>query len=146
MDLLHVRGRAGAPVVPVVLPPTARAALRYARRLLTHLRPPRPPRYLESLAIIPQLYMFQKQAGGVVEVLVSHFVSALGIARIVEMAFWISSWHELADSSGSKKVGLLVIVVQVIHVALMADFFYFYAISLKDGTAMKLPNAAAGIV
>ena len=44
---------------------------------------------------MPQLYMFQKQAGEAVETLVSHFVFALGFARIVEMAFWMSSFHEV---------------------------------------------------
>lgn len=96
--------------------------------------------YLESLAIMPQLYMFQKQAGEAVETLVSHFVFALGFARIVEMAFWMSSFHELADVNGSKFVGILVLVVQFVHVALMADFFYFYAIALKSGMPMQLPT------
>ena len=44
--------------------------------------------YLESCAIFPQLYMFQKKAsdeGGEVDWTISHFVFALGVARISEM-------------------------------------------------------------
>ena len=70
--------------------------------------------YLESLAVAPQLYMFAKQAGGApIEVLVAHCVAALGFARVVEMAFWLWSFHELSDASGSTLVGYFVLVVQV---------------------------------
>ena len=87
--------------------------------------------YLESCAILPQLYMFQRQSSGVVEVLVSHSVFALGFARVVEMAFWMSSFHELTSHSGSKLVGYVVLIAQFAHVALMGDFFYFYFVSLQ---------------
>uniref|UniRef100_A0A7S2GHT0 ER lumen protein-retaining receptor n=1 Tax=Octactis speculum TaxID=3111310 RepID=A0A7S2GHT0_9STRA len=100
--------------------------------------------YLESLAILPQLYMFQKQASGtgsgVIEVLVSHSVFALGFARVVESAFWMSSFHELHSGAGSQFVGWVVLLSQFIHVALMGDFFYFYFLSLQSGTAMQLPT------
>ncbi len=44
--------------------------------------------YLESVAIIPQLYMFQRSSNnrGVVEVLISHCVSALGKRRVAHAA------------------------------------------------------------
>mmetsp|Transcript_32730 Transcript_32730/g.86499 ORF Transcript_32730/g.86499 Transcript_32730/m.86499 type:complete len:299 (-) Transcript_32730:41-937(-) len=59
--------------------------------------------YLESCAILPQLYMFQRQSSGVVEVLVSHSVFALGFARVVEMAFWMSSFHELTSHRSPRR-------------------------------------------
>ena len=117
--------------------------------------PPPPPttlfptphhhRYLESCAILPQLYMFQRQSTGVVEVLVSHSVFALGFARVVEMAFWMSSFHELTSHQGSKFVGYVVLIAQFAHVALMGDFFYFYFVSLQKGTPLHIPTQA-GIV
>lgn len=82
--------------------------------------------YLESLALFPQLYMFQKQANSPIEVLVSHSVFVLGFARVVEMAFWMWSFHELADRSGGKLVGYAVLISQFIQVFLMGDFFYFF--------------------
>lgn len=95
------------------------------------------------MAIAPQLFMFTKQAEGApIEVLVAHCVAALGFARVVEMAFWLWSFHELADASGSKLVGYFVLVVQFVHVAIMGDFFYFYALSLKKGTPLQLPTAS----
>ena len=44
--------------------------------------------------------------------------------------------------NGSRFVGVLVLVVQFVHVALMADFFYFSVVSLKPGEPMQLPTAA----
>lgn len=96
--------------------------------------------YLESFAVAPQLYMFTKQAGSVIEVLVAHFVATLGFARFVEMTFWMWSFHELSDANGSTVVGYFVLIVQFVHVAIMGDFFYFYIISLKKGVPMQLPS------
>jgi len=101
--------------------------------------------YLESLAIAPQLFMFTRQSDTPIEVLVAHCVAALGFARVIEMAFWMWSFHELTDTSGSKLVGYFVLIVQFVHVAIMGDFFYFYLASLKKGTPMQLPSTA-GIV
>jgi len=101
--------------------------------------------YLESVAILPQLYMFQKQSNLPIEVLVSHCVFALGFARVIEMAFWLWSFHELADHTGSRLVGYIVLLAQFIHVALMGDFFYFYFQSIKKGTPLQLPTHS-GIV
>lgn len=107
--------------------------------------------YLESVAIFPQLYMFQKQAASnnfEVETLHAHFVSALGIARIVEMIFWSSSFKELSHSSSSSLVGVFVLIAQLIHVLIMADFFYYYFVALKAGKPMTLPQhiGAASLV
>ena len=108
--------------------------------------------YLESVAMLPQLYMFQKQvrcfvrvcvlcvpclawpgdddddptappsptptsscicphsplykhahkqSSQVVEVLIGHWVFASGFARVLDMIFWMSSYHELVDHSGT---------------------------------------------
>ncbi|KAG5192641.1 er lumen protein retaining receptor 1 [Tribonema minus] len=101
--------------------------------------------YMETCAIIPQLYMFQRSAAnkGVVEVLVSHSVFALGFARVLDMIFWLYSYHELSDAAGSKSVGMLVLATQFIHIAIMGDFFYYYLISIKTGKAMQLPISAS---
>lgn len=99
--------------------------------------------YLESVAMVPQLYMFQKQAsdeGGVVEALTSHMVFALGISRLFELTFWLTSYTELTHHSGSSVAGYLVLLAQIGHLGVMGDFFYYYFKSLSEGKPMELPT------
>lgn len=103
--------------------------------------------YLESAALIPQLFMFQKQASGVVELLTAHFVAALGFGRIMEFFFWIYSYHELANSAGSKLPGYLALFAQFVQLVLMLDFFWYYYLAVKNATPLVLPShTGMGIV
>jgi ER lumen protein retaining receptor len=103
--------------------------------------------YLESTALIPQLYMFQKQASGVVELLTAHFVAALGFGRLMEFFFWIYSYHELANSSGSRLPGYLALLSQFVQLVLMVDFFWYYYMAVKNATPLILPqHTGMGIV
>jgi ER lumen protein retaining receptor len=99
--------------------------------------------YLESLALIPQLYMFQKQSNGVVEIMNAHFVAALGFGRVMEFVFWIYSYHELATSSGSTAPGYLAIISQFLQLVLMVDFFWYYITAVKNATPLVLPSTNA---
>lgn len=96
--------------------------------------------YLESMALIPQLYMFQKQTTGVVELLTAHFVAALGFGRMMEFLFWMYSYHELASSSGSKLPGYLALFSQVVQLVLLIDFFWYYFMAVKNATPLVLPS------
>lgn len=100
--------------------------------------------YLESVALIPQLYMFQKQSNGVVELLTAHFVAALGFGRIMEFVFWIYSYRELATSSGSTLPGYLAIISQFAQLVLMVDFFWYYVTAVKNATPLVLPSYSGG--
>jgi len=100
--------------------------------------------YLESVAVIPQLYMFQKQANGVVELLTAHFVAALGFGRVMEFVFWIYSYHELSSSSGSNIPGYIAIISQFIQLVLMIDFFWYYVTAVKNNTPLVLPSHSSG--
>jgi len=105
--------------------------------------------YLESVALIPQLFMFQKQTSGVVELLTAHFVAALGFGRVMEFCFWVYSYHELANSAGSKLPGYLALFAQFMQLVLMLDFFYYYYMAVKNATPLVLPStsgAGLGIV
>jgi len=100
--------------------------------------------YLESLAMLPQLYMFQRQAfteGGTVEALMGHTVFALGFSRVFELIFWCASYNELTDHLGSRASGWLVLVAQVAHIVIMGDFFFYYGKSLSQGVPMELPQS-----
>lgn len=96
--------------------------------------------YLESMALIPQLYMFQKQTSGVVELLTAHFVAALGFGRLMEFLFWVYSYHELASSSGSRLPGYLALFSQFVQLVLMIDFFWYYYMAVKNATPLVLPQ------
>ena len=103
--------------------------------------------YLESAALLPQLYMFQKQSSGVVELLTAHFVFALGFGRVMEFLFWIYSYHELADASGSKLPGYLALFSQAVQLIMMLDFFWYYYLAVKNATPLVLPShGGMGIV
>lgn len=100
--------------------------------------------YLESVAVIPQLYMFQKQKNGVVEIMNAHFVAALGFGRIMEFTFWIYSYAELTTSSGSSLPGYLAIISQFLQLVLMVDFFWYYLTAVKNATPLVLPSHSGG--
>jgi len=103
--------------------------------------------YLESVALIPQLFMFQKAQSGVVELLTAHFVAALGFGRVMEFFFWIYSYHELATAAGSKLPGYLALFSQFMQLVLMLDFFYYYYMAVKNATPLVLPShTGMGIV
>lgn len=94
---------------------------------------------LEMVAIIPQLYMFQKK-GGEVEAFTSNFCAALVVGRMFHFVFWISSYHEL-NSHNVRFAGPYVLLTQVAQLLLMADYFYYYVKSVRSGGPMRLPTA-----
>lgn len=51
----------------------------------------------------------------------------MGIARVMDMVFWMSSYKELTGNWGSS-VGVLVLLTQFVHIVIMGDFFYYYAV------------------
>lgn len=104
--------------------------------------------YLETVALIPQLYLFQKMKNGVVELLTAHFVAALGFGRLIEFFFWLYSYKELITSSGSKMPGYISILSQLMQMVLMIDFFWLYFQAVKNATPLVLPSqgSLAGIV
>ncbi|CAN8290841.1 unnamed protein product [Cochlearia groenlandica] len=88
--------------------------------------------YLEAVAILPQLVMLQRS--GNVDNLTGQYVLFLGAYRGLYVINWIyryftedhfTSW--IACGSG------------LIQTALYADFFYYYYLSWKNNTKIKLP-------
>ena len=74
--------------------------------------------YLESVAIMPQLYMISKT--GEAETITSHYLFALGLYRGLYIANWIFRYYteEFYD--------LIAIVAGCVQTALYCDFFYLY--------------------
>lgn len=100
--------------------------------------------YLEAVAMMPQIYMFHKQAAeesGLVDAIIGHTTFALGFSRIFELIFWVGSFKELADHAGGKMPGYIVLLSQLGHMVIMADFFYYYFVSVSRGAPMELPQS-----
>lgn len=90
--------------------------------------------YLESVAILPQLFLLQKQ--GEVENLTSHFVAALGAYRGLYLLNWI--YRYATEDDYMQRIVWLAGLVQT---GLYIDFFYHYYESKKSGLnrPVKLP-------
>jgi hypothetical protein len=102
--------------------------------------------YIEAVAVLPQLFMFQAQ-GGEIEAFTSHWVFCIGGARVMHLAFWLSSYHELNDrlssSAAAKYPGHIVVFSQVVQLALMLDFFYYY---IKRSPFFGCCSATCGVL
>ena len=113
---------------------------------------------LESTAVLPQIIMFIKSLKGaakggssssssgngggaaqadVVQPWVSHVLSSLGLARLIHLVFWLSSYTELNDkfnsSPGGAHVGHFVVFSQCVQLLLMCDYLYYYVKALYSG-------------
>ncbi len=101
--------------------------------------------YLETVAILPQFYMLQK-ANRAVEAWVSHFIFSIGLSRLFLTIFWASSYHELSDvhSIGITGgwVGKFVLVNQLVHIVVMAEFCYYYVQASVNQSPLVLPGLA----
>jgi ER lumen protein retaining receptor len=90
--------------------------------------------YLEALAILPQLFLLQKQ--GEVENLTSHYVAFLGAYRGLYLLNWIYRYFTEEDY-----LQRIVWVAGIVQTGLYCDFFYHYYQSKKQGLnrSVKLP-------
>jgi len=90
--------------------------------------------YLEAVAILPQLFLLQKQ--GEVENLTSHYVAALGAYRGLYLLNWLYRYITEPDY-----IQRIVWVAGLVQTALYCDFFYHYYQSKKGGMnqPVKLP-------
>merc|ERR1712151_496420 len=89
--------------------------------------------YLESVTVLPQLFMFMKE--GRAQPHTSHFLAAQALARLMSFIFWASSFSELSNPNHTIKrfVGHWVVVVQLIQLLVMGDFIYHYVRCLQKG-------------
>ncbi|AMD20428.1 HDL316Cp [Eremothecium sinecaudum] len=88
--------------------------------------------WLESVAILPQLFMLTK--AGRADTLTTHYIFALGLYRTMYIPNWI--WRYYAE----KRYDRLSIVTGVIQTLIYSDFFYiYYKKVLREGTGFTLP-------
>jgi len=99
--------------------------------------------YLESVGMVPQLYMLTKK-GGEVETLASHYIACVFVSRVLMMCFWFHSYAELRPKGADFNFpGYGVMGAQALQCVLFADFMYYYVKSIRDSSRMVLPQAMA---
>lgn len=89
--------------------------------------------YLESVTVLPQLFMFMKE--GKAQPYTSHFLAAQALSRLMSFIFWASSFSELSnpDHYIKKFVGNWVVGIQLIQLIVMGDFIYHYIRCVQKG-------------
>lgn len=87
--------------------------------------------YLESVAILPQLFMVSKT--GEAETITSHYLFALGSYRALYIFNWI--WRYYNESF----YDIIAIVAGVVQTVLYCDFFYLYVTKVMAGKKIVLP-------
>jgi len=94
--------------------------------------------YLETLSMLPQLWMLSKI--GEVETMTSHFVVLSALARVCSLIFWYRGFAELRPPHGGFNFpGYGVMGAHVIQLLLSCDFVFLYLKSA--GTSkMALPS------
>uniref|UniRef100_UPI00398F455E ER lumen protein-retaining receptor 1-like n=1 Tax=Pristiophorus japonicus TaxID=55135 RepID=UPI00398F455E len=87
--------------------------------------------YLESVAILPQLFMITKT--GEAETITSHYLFFLGVYRALYLANWIWRYH---TEGFFDQIAVVSGVVQTIF---YCDFFYLYITKVLKGKNLGLP-------
>lgn len=93
--------------------------------------------YLESVTVLPQLFMFMKE--GKAQPHTSHFLAAQALSRMFSFIFWASSFSELSkpDHYIKRFVGNWVVVIQLLQLIIMGDFIYHYVRCLQKGISVS---------
>uniref|UniRef100_A0A1W7RAJ1 ER lumen protein-retaining receptor n=1 Tax=Hadrurus spadix TaxID=141984 RepID=A0A1W7RAJ1_9SCOR len=87
--------------------------------------------YLESVAILPQLFMVSKT--GEAETITSHYLFCLGSYRALYILNWIYRYYFEGFYDP------IAIIAGVVQTVLYCDFFYLYITKVIKGKALKLP-------
>lgn len=89
--------------------------------------------WLESVAILPQLFMLQRT--GEAEVITTHYLFALGIYRTLYIPNWIYRYF----MEPNHQVDWIAIVAGLVQTILYSDFFWIYYNKVLKGKKFKLP-------
>lgn len=88
--------------------------------------------WLESVAILPQLFMLQRT--GEAETITTHYLFALGIYRALYIPNWI--YRYVFENGHFDTIPVLAGIVQTV---LYSDFFWVYYTKVLQGKSFKLP-------
>lgn len=87
--------------------------------------------YLESVAILPQLFLVSKT--GEAESITSHYLFALGSYRALYIFNWV--WRYFVENH----YDLIAIFAGIVQTILYCDFFYLYITKVLKGKKLQLP-------
>ncbi|XP_015589000.1 ER lumen protein-retaining receptor [Cephus cinctus] len=87
--------------------------------------------YLESVAILPQLFLVSKT--GEAESITSHYLFALGSYRALYLLNWVYRYY------AEDHYDLIAIVAGLVQTVLYCDFFYLYITKVLKGKKLQLP-------
>ncbi|XP_028645676.1 ER lumen protein-retaining receptor 3 [Grammomys surdaster] len=87
--------------------------------------------YLESVAILPQLFMISKT--GEAETITTHYLFFLGLYRLLYLVNWIRRYQ---TENYYDQISVVSGVVQTIF---YCDFFYLYVTKVLKGKKLSLP-------
>lgn len=87
--------------------------------------------YLESVAILPQLFLVSKT--GEAESITSHYLFALGSYRALYLLNWV--YRYVVEDHYE----LIAIIAGVVQTVLYCDFFYLYITKVLKGKKLQLP-------
>lgn len=87
--------------------------------------------WLESMAILPQLYILQRT--GEAENITTHYIFALGLYR----ALYIPNWFYRYIAEG--RFDYISILSGLVQTAIYSDFFYIYYTKVLHGKKFSLP-------
>ncbi|SCU78454.1 LAFA_0A06678g1_1 [Lachancea sp. 'fantastica'] len=88
--------------------------------------------WLESVAILPQLFMLSRS--GKAGTLTTHYIFALGLYRALYIPNWI--WRYYSEGRLEK----LSVFTGLLQTALYSDFFYIYYKKVIKGGGFELPH------
>jgi ER lumen protein retaining receptor len=89
--------------------------------------------WLESVAILPQLFMLQRT--GEAETITTHYLFALGMYRALYIPNWIYRYY----TEIHHKPEWIAIIAGLVQTVLYSDFFYVYYTKVLKGKKFKLP-------
>jgi len=88
--------------------------------------------FLESVAILPQLFMLQRT--GEAETITTHYIAALGAYRALYIPNWI--YRYFTEDNG---VDAIAVVAGIVQSALYVDFGWVYFTKVLQGQKFELP-------
>lgn len=94
--------------------------------------------YVETVALVPQLWMLAR-AGGTVDGLTAHFVACTVASGVLTFTFWWFTFPQMDKRGGF--AGKLLISLHGFKLFLGADFMYYYTRAWFGGTSVTLPDA-----
>jgi len=99
--------------------------------------------YLESVAILPQIFLFFKKKGQI-ESYTSHYVALQGLSRLFSLIFWYDTYDELNSSFDDSYsmfhsyCGYFIVISQVIQLIIMLDYYYHYIKALLKNETINM--------